>query len=131
MNVALKMLQHDDAYKRGQAVLAKYNPCALRKEADGTYSCYESRTKKEKQAGCCEGCEHLGSDGCTVQAVACKLWLCHTVKGTSEGHDAATELFEIERDLREAWQPTGFNSSYYPWLRASREKLEAHFHDRP
>ena len=26
---------------------------------------------------CCSGCPHLGSRGCTVQALGCKLWLCH------------------------------------------------------
>ncbi len=26
--------------------------------------------------GCCQGCSHLGVKGCSVQALACKLWVC-------------------------------------------------------
>lgn len=29
-----------------------------------------------KRKGCCNGCKHLGLNGCTTEALACKLWLC-------------------------------------------------------
>lgn len=61
-------LRYDELYREGQQVLDKYNPCKI--SADGK--------KCTGGTPCCTGCEHLGNKGCTVSALHCKLWLCHT-----------------------------------------------------
>ena len=60
----------------GQQTLDYYNPCDWR---DG--KCRRMRSSKDDR-GCCEGCEHLGREGCTVQSLACKLWLCESQRNT-------------------------------------------------
>lgn len=35
-----------------------------------------SMTAPNTRSWCCSGCKHLGPNGCTVKALACKLWLC-------------------------------------------------------
>lgn len=53
--------------------LFKSNPCNLTKDAiTGRVSCRDG-------IPCCGKCVHLGPEGCTVQALACKLWMCHTM----------------------------------------------------
>ncbi len=34
------------------------------------------RSEERSKSWCCSGCPHLGPQGCTVQALACSLWLC-------------------------------------------------------
>jgi len=54
----------------GQQTLDYYNPCDWRNE-----KCRRMRSSRNDE-GCCEVCEHLGPNGCTVQSLGCKLWLC-------------------------------------------------------
>lgn len=49
-------------------VLAKRKPCQKCKAC-----VYHGGIK----TGCCIGCPLLGPEGCTTQALACKLWLCY------------------------------------------------------
>ena len=56
----------------GQQALDYYNPCDWRNG-----KCRRMRSSQE-DGGCCEGCEHLSQDGCTVESLACKLWLCES-----------------------------------------------------
>lgn len=35
--------------------------------------------KHKTELGCCGGCRYLGKSGCTIDSLACRLWLCHTV----------------------------------------------------
>jgi hypothetical protein len=56
----------------GQQILDYHNPC------DWRYGkCRRMRSSKE-DGGCCEGCKHLGLKGCTVESLACRLWLCES-----------------------------------------------------
>jgi hypothetical protein len=55
--------------EKADAFLAKHNPCRITPNPNGGINCMAGH-------GCCEGCNHLGARGCTVQALACKLWLC-------------------------------------------------------
>ena len=47
------------------AVFQRFDPCQIR---DG--HCVGSENF------CCNECRHLGPDGCTTKALACKLWFC-------------------------------------------------------
>lgn len=50
--------------------LKKHNPCNIRPSASGHgVDCNGGH-------GCCHGCRHLGDGGCTVESLACKMWLC-------------------------------------------------------
>ncbi len=63
---------YDILLAMGQQTLDYYNPCDWRNG-----NCRRMRLSKDDK-GCCEGCEHLSPNGCTVQPLACKLWLCES-----------------------------------------------------
>jgi len=72
MKLEAKSQLYDILLAIGQEILDYYNPCDWR---DG--KCRRMRSSKDDE-GCCEGCEHLNPKGCTVQSLACKLWLCES-----------------------------------------------------
>jgi hypothetical protein len=79
-----KELTYDEFYRRGQAILDKYNPCNI--SADGK-TCNGGHP-------CCGGCRHLGATGCTVEALYCKLWLCgEAAHKFPECHKELTDLY--------------------------------------
>jgi len=96
MNKELFPIIYDDLYQQAAAVLREINPCKIRRASDGSVSCFESR-KYGVQDGdlCCGGCKHLGVKGCRVEALACKVWLCHAVKQTKAGQRAMEALEAI------------------------------------
>ena len=97
---------YDRLYEQADLVLQKHDPCQIRREADDTISCTETRLLKIKNSQlCCTGCEHLGPTGCTVKSLICKLWLCSTVK-----HDPAcrTALWNIKDAADKQGVPIGF-----------------------
>jgi hypothetical protein len=54
-------------FRKTDGIMRKYNPCNV---------------LKGKCVGgefCCSGCEYNGNTGCTVESLACKLWLCDKV----------------------------------------------------
>ena len=61
---------YDVLYAIGQQIVNCHNPCDWR---DGRCRRMRSSTGDK---GCCEGCNYLNEKGCTVQSLACKLWLC-------------------------------------------------------
>jgi hypothetical protein len=67
-------VEYDAIYKEVDKLIKQYNPCGLK---DGT--CFKFRKKEDPSHHdnfCCNGCEHLGPNGCTVKALACKLSFC-------------------------------------------------------
>ena len=71
--VSVKETMYDQLYQAGQAVLARAgtsNPCLV---ANGRCA---KGPLENGATWCCVGCVHLGPRGCTVEALACKLWLC-------------------------------------------------------
>src|SRR3990167_1879229 len=64
-------------YKAADEVLRQPdNPCQIRKEGENI-TCVRSRAGYEPHnVLCCEGCEHLGPEGCTVMSLGCKLGWC-------------------------------------------------------
>lgn len=69
--------------KRADAFLAKHNPCRIKPNPNGGITCMAGN-------GCCQGCRHLRKEGCSVKALACKLWLCGTA------YDALPFLAKVE-----------------------------------
>jgi hypothetical protein len=64
---------YSELYKLGEEVLKNNNPCKI------------SNGKCMAGDFCCQGCEHLGPQGCTVEALSCKLWLCSSAACTPDG----------------------------------------------
>lgn len=103
---------YDELYAQADAVLKRHNPCQIRKEADGTFSCEDSRTHPAGSRGsqlCCGGCEHLGPQGCTVKSLACKVWTCQTLKDAK--HPVVQELYQIKKAADRDYVPLGFRAS--------------------
>lgn len=99
-------LAHDDFYRRAQAILNKYNPCQFKGGR-----CLRG----EPCCGMGEGkfCEHLGATGCTVSALYCKVWLCHTATQMSPA--CADELWKLQKEI----------DRYYPgMLQMRRSKAQ-------
>ena len=71
MDVEAKEELYDILFNIGQQILDHYNPCDWRNE-----KCGRMCSSKPEAEVCCEGCKHLGKNGCTVKSLACKLWLC-------------------------------------------------------
>jgi hypothetical protein len=70
----------DRLYAEAGRLLGVHQPCAIR---DG--SCYSMRTDPERHrrmrmAFCCGGCTHLGPQGCTVESLHCKLFICEPLE---------------------------------------------------
>lgn len=62
--------QYDLAIERANSVLAQYRAC---KDCPvGNPHGQEEYTRN----WCCHGCKHHSPNGCTVEALFCKLWLC-------------------------------------------------------
>ena len=90
-------LKYDELYDKATSVLEKYNPCKIQ---NGT--CHGFRANgldviqpPIKCQFCCHGCAHLGPSGCTVKALYCKVWLCHTAGQCNP--ECREELASIER----------------------------------
>ena len=70
MNAEAKGQLYDVLIALGQQTLDNYNPCDWRNG-----KCRRMRSSEDDE-GCCVGCQHLGDEGCTVESLGCKLWLC-------------------------------------------------------
>jgi hypothetical protein len=70
----------DRLYEQASRLLGRHQPCAIH---DG--SCYSMRSdpqrhRRMKMAFCCGGCAHLGPQGCTVESLHCKLFICEPLE---------------------------------------------------
>lgn len=68
----------DRLYAAAEAALKGFNPCQIRGGA-----CYSMRTAPERHTEmpfCCGGCRHLGAQGCTVESLYCRLWICEPLE---------------------------------------------------
>jgi hypothetical protein len=93
---------YSELYREGEQVLRDNNPCKIQggKCMAGEF--------------CCGGCKHLGPNGCTVEALACKLWLCYKATTTAEGARTIAQFKVIKLIAVEHKVPTH--------LRASKEE---------
>ena len=70
---------YDRIYDIADGLLKKHNPCNI--HSDGTKSscqCHLHTTHRIHL--CCTGCKYISPTGCTVKALACKLFLCPSIK---------------------------------------------------
>jgi hypothetical protein len=89
---------YNELYEKASEVIRRIDPCEIR-VVDGKASCFSSRNGRERAAElCCEGCRHLTMGGCSIKALACRLWLCLDVWKTEKGKEARDELFKLERE---------------------------------
>ena len=92
---------YDTLYKASVNLFSKYNPCEIK---DGT--CWRTRNFSKKVDNfCCNGCEYVSEKGCTVEAVGCKLWLCHY---TNKNKNIPAAFFSVLNILRLVTKRHGF-----------------------
>lgn len=103
---------YDELYAKASEVLAKYNPCQIRQEPDGSISCVDTRANSHRDSTlCCTGCQHLRASGCSVKSLACRFWLCTEVKFTPAGKDAADELLKLDQEAHRLHVKHDFRAS--------------------
>jgi hypothetical protein len=64
-------------YKKGQALIDKFNPCNITTDDKGYIHC--SLGRKPSRPGttyCCDDCKYVSDEGCTVKSLGCKLGMC-------------------------------------------------------
>lgn len=64
MNIRQKIKLHDRLYRHADKLIKKHNPCEI-KNGKCIYG-----------EPCCTDCEHLTKNGCSVNCLRCKLYLC-------------------------------------------------------
>lgn len=77
---------YDALLTRADALLKKYNPCAWDNVA---------KDCARGTGGCCNGCAQLAETGCTIQSLACRLWICPEIRLEMPEH--------IIDEFREVW----------------------------
>lgn len=75
---------YDTLFRTADLILRKYNPCG-----------FSSAKGCRNGAYCCEPCDHLGSRGCAVKSLPCKLWLCHAARHWSPECAASLDALEV------------------------------------
>ena len=79
--IAFLRTLYDVACLEFDAVFAREDPCNIHEDEDGRITC--AGDYKDDEGLCCGSwgdkggqCVHLGPQGCTVQSVSCKSWIC-------------------------------------------------------
>jgi len=74
--------RYDRLFAKASKLIKEYDPCrfegSLCKLKRGRDYFYEANIYKYN--GCCGKCSHLTKNGCSVQSLGCKLFLCETVR---------------------------------------------------
>lgn len=74
--------------ERADALLVKHDPCKWNPQ---------EKDCARKSNGCCMGCPYLSLEtGCTIQSLACKLWICPEIYQVTPHH--------IIREFSVIWQ---------------------------
>lgn len=105
---------YDTLYAEGTRVLQKANPCNIRMEG-GRMLC------NGDLESCCHGCMHLGPNGCTVEALSCKFWLCDAL--AQNPHNASV-VIALET-LRNVGYALGLQT--HPYSAGFRKSKAQHF----
>lgn len=106
--------EYDRLYDEAARILREDDPCQIRRDPDGIVRCTSVRAKMKMKSYaymrtqqtqlCCTSCKHLGPEGCTVQSLCCKVWLCDGLRET----DTAAKLRAVERKATVKGVPIGF-----------------------
>ncbi len=75
MNLKRLSAKYDCLYEKADKLFKEHNPCLF---IDGLCICNRKvSTKRQRHSGgCCGGCKYVGSKGCTVKSLGCKLFVC-------------------------------------------------------
>jgi len=103
MNLEVKSQLYDILLAIGQQILSDYNPC------DWTNGKCRRMCSYKDDGGCCEGCLHLGRNGCTVKSLACTLWLCENQRNAFR--ECERELNVLSRVADNCGIPHGIRRS--------------------
>ena len=116
---------YDLLYTKASLAMAIFNPCRIK---DG---------RCRRGDFCCQDCPHLGQNGCTVRALACKLWLCRTA-ARDPGNKVCQTILQTIGEIAEYLNLNGYRHSkeqnLFPgetiivnaeWMNQCREKLRA------
>jgi hypothetical protein len=87
--------KYDELYIKATKVLDEFNPCKIE---NGTCA----RGRKHGLNFCCYGCNNLSDNGCKVQSLYCKTWICETAaKAMKEEYRTFNRLMaEIDDEAR-------------------------------
>lgn len=77
---------YDRLYRLAHRILNKNKCCA---------NCPIRSVLDNSRSWCCNGCPHLGPNGCTVKALGCSLWLCGNAN--SKADKAGKRLKKLAR----------------------------------
>lgn len=103
---------YDGLYLAGKKILKEHNPCKIKKTGEKITNLYNGKVvekvtcinrKMTLGVCCCEGCEHLESDGCFAKCLGCKLFLCITAKKNKKAEKRLYVLRTIARCYNIAW----------------------------
>lgn len=81
----------DALYAAADKAMTDHDPCAVRGGA--CYSMREYPELHKKMPFCCGGCKHLGPQGCTVQSLHCRLWVCGPLDWANIGRDGKKRVY--------------------------------------
>lgn len=110
-------------YKKADEILSRPdNPCQIKAEGNEV-TCVVTRSGRSGRSFappntlCCTGCEHLGPQGCKVQALGCKLGWCFCTHSTIEGmhvqdHPAFLEIKALRDEAFDLRLPMRFRRSF-------------------
>lgn len=81
---------HDRLYALAAKMLERHNPC---------HGCIVNNCfNDDSEARCCEGCPYFKEgQGCTVQALYCKLWLCSYLKRSASNWYLMDRMHTLQR----------------------------------
>lgn len=104
---------HDRIYNEADKLIKEYNPCNIHKLSNGRLSCADNPDGYDRNMLCCSACNEPGDgighwdNGCTVECLACKLFLCSTARKNNE--ELSAKLYNLQRIV----EKTGLDSTRY------------------
>jgi hypothetical protein len=102
---------YDELYNQLAEEQKELNLCQWCK-INGRMTCL--RDKAHVQNGCCGGCKHF-NNGCTVESLVCKMWMCKKIYEKNKGKEKFEKylelLKEIEAKMRKHKMPLVFRGS--------------------
>ena len=109
--ITIKLELYDSLYESATELHNSYNLCNIRTDGGNSGTLV---TCHYCPYFCCEGCRHMGPQGCRVKSLSCKLWLCE--KALVKAPDA------VKRTLGEMIETARASDLLH--VRASRKDVE-------
>jgi hypothetical protein len=81
----------DRLYAAADQAMRDHDPCAVR--GGQCYSMREYPELHKRMPFCCGGCRYLGPQGCTVESLHCRLWVCGPLDWVHIGRDGRKRTY--------------------------------------